>query len=470
MLGKLLGIPVFLEDTTMGMTPTRDYAEIWERIKKALTSHEIEPTMEAAAKFIGGITRATLKDALKRYYNITSEDLKVFAGYGNNGNPDLDDHEDFEETGNGIKIVSVSTKLKTEEELIAEHKIDMTKWRVKGYHVKTSQGYRKDRTVEWKVENGVVVYGDVRDTGKMLVVTLHHSELLLERRVEEMRAALIVEQMIKDAAVHAPVYQKIAYPKKIGKVMYEIDMPDIHFGRLTWEEESGENYNIQIAEKMVTKVVEDLLTYTELFPVKKILLPIGNDFYNVNSKSNTTVGGTPQQEDTRAAKTFRRGMQLAIKIIETCSQIAPVDVLIIKGNHDEERVFYLGEALHAWFHNNTQVFIDNRAVSRKYYLYGKNLLGFTHGGEFKIDKLPSIMPTEVPELWAKSNYREWHLGHIHHKFEVNEENGVVVRYLRSLVPIDAWTFDKGFVGALKAAESFVWDYNKGLLAQFTSTP
>jgi len=447
---------------------TRNYEKIWETIKEALANHSVSPTMDACAKLVG-VNPSTLKDALKRKFNITSEDLKAFAGYGDNADT-VGESESYEEEGNSIRVISVSTQKKTEEDLVKEYNIDLNKWRIKAFHIKTSQGYRKDRQVDWRVDDGKVLYGDVHDSGKMLVVTLHHSELVLERKTEEIQTRMICEQIIKDAAEYAPVYEKITYPKKTGKMMYEIDMPDIHFGRLTWEEESGENYDIRIAENMVTKVLEELLTYTELFPIKKILLPLGNDFYNVNSKSNTTVGGTPQQEDTRAAKTFRRGLQLAIKMIETCSQIAPVDVLIIKGNHDEERVFYLGEALHAWFHTNPQVFVDNRAVSRKYYLYGKNLLGFTHGGEFKIDKLPSIMPTEVPDLWAKSQYREWHLGHIHHKFEVNEENGVVVRFLRSLVPIDAWTFDKGFVGAQKAAESFVWDPNKGLLAQFTATP
>ena len=163
-----------------------------------------------------------------------------------------------------------------------------------------------------------------------------------------------------------------------------------------------------------------------------------------------------------------------VKVVEMCSTIAPVDVLIIKGNYDEERTFYMGEYLCAWFHQNPNVFIDNRAMGRKYYLYGKSLIGFTHGdggpSKIKLDKYASLMPVEVPDLWAKSNYREWHLGHIHHKYETKEENGVVVRFLRSLVPFDSWTYDQGFSEPLRAAESFVWDYEKGLLAQFTVAP
>lgn len=386
----------------------------------------------------------------------------------------IQETDSFEQDDEYINVICASRRVMTQEELIERHKIDMTQWKIISFKVKTSEGYRKDRIVHWDVAEGKVNYGHVEDSGKMLVVPLYHLELKLARKTEEIRTAIVIQQMIKDAENYAPKYPKMVYKKQEGKAMYEIDMPDIHFGRLTWHEESGQDYDIKIAETTVQKVLGDLLNYTKLFPINKILLPLGNDFFNVNTHTNTTVNGTPQQEDTRWSKTYRRGLQLAVKMVEMCSQIAPVDILIIKGNHDEERTFYMGEYLNAWFHLNNNVTIDNRAIGKKYYLYGKTLLGFAHGttgtGQTRLDKYASLMPTEVPHLWAKSTYREWHLGHIHHKFETMEENGVVVRFLRSLVPEDAWTYDSGYFGAVKAAEAFVWDYDKGLRAQFTATP
>jgi hypothetical protein len=84
-----------------------------------------------------------------------------------------------------------------------------------------------------------------------------------------------------------------------------------------------------------------------------------------------------------------------------------------------------------------------------------------------------MMAMEAPELWAKSIYREIHTGDKHNKkdiiYSANEGNGVVVRILRSLAASDAWTFSKGF-NSLRAAESFLWDKEKGLIAQFTAQP
>jgi hypothetical protein len=160
-------------------------------------------------------------------------------------------------------------------------------------------------------------------------------------------------------------------------------------------------------------------------------------------------------------------------MIDACAAIAPVDILIISGNHDQQRSFYLGEVLSAWYANNDSVEIDNGAAPRKYYKFGNSLIGFAHGYSEKVQNLPLIMALEAPDMWAKTNYREWHTGDKHHKedmvFRANESNGVLVRILRSLAPDDAWTFGKGFK-SLKAAEAFLWHKQNGLLAQFTAKP
>ena len=371
-----------------------------------------------------------------------------------------------------IHVVQDSDRIMSQEELMAAYKIDPAQWRVEKYIIRTSEGYRKDRRVDWHVENGVVLSGDVEDSGKMLVVTLYHMELRLARKEEEIKTQNALSLFVEDAIAFAPKYPKIEYTPHENGMLYEIAMPDIHFGRLTWREESGEDFDIKIAAHVVKTAMAQLLQYTQGFGIDRILLPIGNDFFNVNSKTNTTVRGTPQQEDTRWQKTFRAGRVLATAMIDACTAIAPTDVLIIPGNHDEEKIFYLGDALSCWYHDNGNVTINNGAQSRKYYPYGKVLLGFTHGDAETVKKLPNLMQFEEPQLWGNSLYREWHLGDKHHKadlvLEVEDHIGVVMRTLRSVVAADAWTFSRGFVGAQRAAEAFLWHPQNGLIAQFTA--
>jgi hypothetical protein len=111
---------------------------------------------------------------------------------------------------------------------------------------------------------------------------------------------------------------------------------------------------------------------------------------------------------------------------------------------------------------------------RKYVEWGNCLLGLTHGNEEKHGDLRHIMSEEAREAWARTVFREWHLGHLHHKKEthfqpLSEINGVMVRILSSLSATDAWHYLKGYL-PLRAAQAFLWDKQDGMIAQFNHTP
>lgn len=444
-----------------------DFKDLWDKAQAIIDSGGVHTISDLAEIF--GIKRTTLREGFVR---LVGND--AVRGMFQKKNQDAANHvREFAEAeyeDNYINIVCSSRRITTVAAAIQHFKIDLSQWRVDRFRVKTSEGYRKDRQVEWVVEDGKTKKGKVIDSGKMLVVPMFHISVSLVRKVDEIRAGMVVRDLIKDAARHAPKYKPVKYKKFKRGLRLEVDIPDIHFGKETWAEESGADYDIHIARNVVLKTLEKLLIYADGFEVEKIIFPMGNDFFNVDGKENTTTHGTPQQEDTRWNRTFREGRRLAVDMIDRCLQVAPVDVVMVPGNHDEERSFYLGEVLHGWYRLNKNVNVDIEAKKRKYYDFGKVLLGFTHGYYEKVDKLPAIMPLEEPEKWARSKHREFHLGDKHHKKDLlprtEDREGVTIRLLRSLSPADAWHFDKGFIGAPRSAEAFLWDGENGLVAQF----
>jgi hypothetical protein len=80
---------------------------------------------------------------------------------------------------------------------------------------------------------------------------------------------------------------------------------------------------------------------------------------------------------------FRVGHLLAMWMIEECAKIAPVHVPVIPGNHDETAAFTMGVVLEAEFRRDKRVTFDNGPAPRKYYRYGKTLLGYAHGNNEK---------------------------------------------------------------------------------------
>lgn len=378
------------------------------------------------------------------------------------GVSDKDTDYSFISNGNKAELTANTTKrIKTERDLVNAMEIDTNIWAIDKYQIAKKGGYRKPDADKGKGNAQV-----------FLVEPVYSVKVWLKRKTLDIRLANLTTDTLRDMATFAPIYKRIAYPKHKDGLLYEVAIPDIHLGKMTWGEESGEDSDLKSQTKRVITVLTELLSHAKNYKIDRILLPIGNDFFNVDTLLNTTTLGTPQQEDTRWQKTFRAGRKLAVEMIDFCSAIAPVTVLQIPGNHDETRNFYLGDALEAWYHNSKDVTICNSARKRKYFRYGKVLLGFTHGNNEKFSQLPSIMALEEPKLWAGSLFREWHLGDKHHRVDLvqktSEELGVTIRILRSLSPADAWHYNKGFVGALSAAESFLWSKEKGLVAQFTS--
>jgi hypothetical protein len=156
---------------------------------------------------------------------------------------------------------------------------------------------------------------------------------------------------------------------------------------------------------------------------------------------------------------------------ELCLQIAPVEFILVQGNHDTTASFHLARFLYGWFHSHERVTVDYNTMKRKYRQYGKTLLGFTHGDEVKPEKLPGIMATEVPREWGETRFREVHCGHRHRARQtqhvpVNTHDGTIVRELRALSATDKWHYDHGFVGAQRAADAFVYSPDSGFVGNW----
>lgn len=277
---------------------------------------------------------------------------------------------------------------------------------------------------------------------------------------------------------YKPNINKYIYENKNNKenVMLELGLVDHHLGQLSWKDETGSgNYDIKIARKLYLDAVHYLTECATKYNIDKILYVIGNDFFNVNSQLNTTVRGTLQDEDCRWQKSFNYGVDLFIDTIEFLKQFAPVHIKQIPGNHDQERIFYAGAFLRAWYKDDPNVEIDNEPKSRKYFQYGKNLIGFAHGDAVKkLDRLVALMPLEVSELWSNTKYREWHCGHVHHETKKilildTEETGIKIRTLSTLVMPDAWHAAHGFISD-RQSQGFIWHKEKGNIAEFKYRP
>ena len=258
------------------------------------------------------------------------------------------------------------------------------------------------------------------------------------------------EDFLKDLSLLGSLQKPVLKKAVAGDVCLEISLPDLHFGKGPISEVTNNFINC----------VFELLEKAEKFGVEKILLPIGNDGLNSEGKRRSTTAGTPQHDTVEWQDSFRHYWTTLAATIKVLSASYPVDVIVVPGNHDTERMFYIGEVLSAFFKNNEKVNIDNSGEYRKYYEYGSNMLLFTHGDKEKTSNLPLLMATEQPEMFARTKFREAHLGHFH-KEMLNEFCGIKTRFLPSICVTDEWHKMMGY-NHLRAAQAYMWNKKSGL--------
>jgi hypothetical protein len=255
--------------------------------------------------------------------------------------------------------------------------------------------------------------------------------------------------------------------------LLEISLVDAHFGKYAWARETGNDYDLEIAEHIFSNAVDDILCKSAGYPIERIVLTVGSDFLHTDNQEGTTTHGTRQDTDGRLAKVVETGEMAMVRAIDRCLQVAPVLVKLVPGNHDYTTSFHTARFLQAWYRNCPDVEVDCEPTTRKYLLYGKTLIGWTHGCSEKMAALPNIMAMEQKQAWAQANWYEWHIGHLHKKGEVrftsvDSHEGVVVRRLPSLTARDAWHYLMGYIGD-RMAEAYLYSRDRGPTGYFITT-
>ena len=269
---------------------------------------------------------------------------------------------------------------------------------------------------------------------------------------------------------YSPHYPSVKRTTKQNNHLLVINPADIHIGKYANHLETGDGYDVEIACMRVLEGLEGLIAKAQGFEVDRVLFCIGNDILHIDNVYNTTTAGTNQDVDGKWWEHFEVALALYVKCVEMLREIAPVDVIHSMSNHDYQSGFHLAHALKGWFRNDAEVGFDISVAHRKYYKYGKNLIGLEHGDGAKMDNLPLLMAQEKPKMWSETKYRYWYLHHLHHKVkhkwrDAKDFIGVTVEYMRSPSGTDSWHSRKGFTGVPKAVEGFLHEKESGQVAR-----
>lgn len=244
--------------------------------------------------------------------------------------------------------------------------------------------------------------------------------------------------------------------------LMEIAPIELHIGKISNKLETGENYDLKIAQKRFYDIFEDIYHKQEIEKCGRCVVIIGSDFFNSESDNCTSKDKVPQENDSRYIKLFREGIKMYTKALLTLrGMFNKVDVMLCAGNHARAMETFLYMALEQRFVDDKTInFIENYRLTQVY-TFGKCAIFYNHG-DVNLNKTIKSIPAEFAEVWGTHPYRELHLGHLHKEVTVDEDGGMITRRIGSPCATDAWHYSNRFVGAIKKHQIFIWDNNTGL--------
>lgn len=217
---------------------------------------------------------------------------------------------------------------------------------------------------------------------------------------------------------------------------------DPHFGQLSWKEDAGENFDLEIAERNMLTATRHLISIAPN-AAQALMIWIGDNVHS-DGQSNTTTKGTRVDVDGRTAKMLAVTIRAFKKSIYMAKEkFGKVHVIVERGNHDELMAMVLALALNEHFESDPDIFIDTSPEMYHWYRFGLNMIGTHHGDKAKPMDLLGVMANDRARDWGETKHRRFYCGHIHHEV-VKEVPGLTVEYLRTLAPNDAWHRGQGY--------------------------
>ena len=218
---------------------------------------------------------------------------------------------------------------------------------------------------------------------------------------------------------------------------------DPHIGLHAWHEDTGEDYDLKIAEGVFNKA---MIIAVEKAPPSEIglIINVGDFFHADNAQNRTERGGNALDVDSRYSKIIRIGVRIMQGLIELAlKKHKTVKVVNAKGNHDPHSSQWLAVALDARYHDEPRVEIELNSAEHQYFVFGKVLIGVTHGDKCKPSDLESIMAADKPSEWGMTKHRYWYTGHVHHD-QIKEYRGCKFESFRTLAAKDSWHAGAGY--------------------------
>ncbi len=211
---------------------------------------------------------------------------------------------------------------------------------------------------------------------------------------------------------------------------------DYHMGMLAWGEETGADWDLDIAEQMLVAWFQQALLESPNAKVG-ILGQLGDFLHWDGWDAVTPTSKHLLDADGRFPKLVRVVLRVLRQVIAMMlTKHEQVHIIMAEGNHDLASSVWLRECLAVMYELEPRVTVDISPDPYYAYEWGKNLLLFHHGHKRKPSNIDSVFVSKFREAFGRTEHAFAHMGHMHH-IDQKETNLMVVEQHRTLASPDA---------------------------------
>jgi hypothetical protein len=223
---------------------------------------------------------------------------------------------------------------------------------------------------------------------------------------------------------------------------------DFHMGMLAWRRETGDDWDLNIAKRVLLACMEDMIKRSPMASIA-VFNQLGDFVHFDGLEAVTPTSRHILDADSRFEKVVDVVVDVLITVVEMLLYKYPqVHVKMAEGNHDIASSVWLRKLFARLFKDNPRVTVDQSPSPYYVYQHGKTMLAFHHGHLAKKDNAGAKVPALFPKIWGDTEHRYLHMGHLHSEF-VKEENGIKTQQHPTLSGRDAyaargaWFSDRG---------------------------
>ena len=359
----------------------------------------------------------------------------------------------------GINMRSMQRMLAFSKEMLLKHGIDCTISEPM-YNAVPAPHYLKGQSTYYKINP---------ETGeKTAVAQWHKTDIDRERKEQPFK------DFVADAVQGIKPFPLVKQPKSAPKdkdkcTVYTLT--DFHLGMYAWADETGDDWDMDIAEKVMLGAFQDMMDGSP-DSEQAVFAQLGDLLHwdGMLFQPVTNSGKNVLDADTRFPRLVQSAISLMMKAIEMLlHKHKNVHVIMAEGNHDQASSVWLRAIMGAMFTKNKRVTVELSPFPYYVFRFEDVFLAWHHGHlTRKLEDLPLRFATEWRDDFGRCNWTYIHTGH-HHTKQVIEKAGIYIEQHPTLAARDAYAA-RNFMMAQRGASAITYAKGLGEYSRITVRP